>query len=539
MKVAAEAAPRAPTEARTRLAPTWMLVLGAAVVVAGIVLRFVTRSDLWLDEALSVNIARLPLGDLHEALKHDGAPPLYYVLLHFWTDVLGTSDLAVRALSGLISVATLPLAWFAGRRLGRPGPPGPVRDDSSKTRLVAALVVIVFATSPYMIRYGTEARMYSLVMFLVTAGYLALRRALEHPSIGRVALVALLVPLLLYTQYWTIYLLVVVGVGVLWCALRGRTPELRHSARRVVVALLVGGLTFVPWLPTFRYQADHTGTPWGDPQLPWSALREALDQFSGGTSLFHGEANIMGALLVILLVLAAFGVAAGARHVDLDIRTRPAVRWELAAAIGALTVGITFAYVSGSAFDGRYASMMFPLLLLVVAYGFTVFSSRAVMAGALAVFVAIGLVGGIRNAVDNRTQAAQVAAIIASEAKPGDVVVYCPDQLGPAVSRLLGHRTGLEQMTFPVGARPEIVDWVDYRDVIARTDPATFAADVIERAGDHTVWYVATPGYRSLDVKCEAVGSALARARPSGTQRVAEHDSKFFELDNLYEFPPA
>ncbi len=539
MTVVAEPALPAPTAPRGRLAPRWMLVAGALVVAAGIVLRFVTRSDLWLDEALSVNIARLPFSDLHEALKHDGAPPLYYVLLHLWTDVFGTSDFAVRALSGVISVATLPLAWFAGRRLGRGGPPGLVRADSTRTRLVAALVVIVFATSPYMIRYATEARMYALVMLLVTAGYLAFRRAFERPSIGRLALVALIAALLLYAQYWTIYLLAVVGVGTLWCAVRGRTPELRHSARRVVLALLVAGLAFVPWLSTFVYQAQHTGTPWGDPQLPFSALRQALDQFSGGTSTFHGESNIMAALLVVLLVLGGFGVARSARHVDLDVRTRPAVRWELAAALAALTAGLLFAYASGSAFDGRYAAMMFPLLLLVVAYGFTVFASRDVMALALAVVAVLGLVGGIRNVVDNRTQAGQVASVLAKDAKPGDTVVYCPDQLGPAVSRLLGHRAGLNQVTYPSGARPALVDWVDYRDVINRTDPAAFADAVVEKTGDHTIWYVVTPGYRSFDVRCEALGSALAQARPGGTQRVVEHESKFFELDNLYEFPPA
>ena len=539
MKVAIEPAPSAPTAPRRRLAPRWMLVAGAFVVAAAIVLRFVTRSDLWLDEALSVNIARLPFSDLREALKHDGAPPLYYVLLHLWTDVFGTSDFAVRALSGVISVATLPLAWFAGRRLGRSGPPGPVRDDSTRTRLVAALVVIVFAPSPYMIRYATEARMYALVMMLVTAGYLAFRRAMERPSIGRLALVALVVALLLYAQYWTIYLVTVVGIAMLWCAFRGNSPELRHATRRLVPALLVGGLAFAPWLGTFLYQAEHTGTPWGDPQLPLSAFRQALDQFSGGTSVFHGEANIMAPLLVVLLVLGGFGAATGARHVDLDIRTRPAVRWELAAALGALTAGLVLAYASGSAFDGRYAAMMFPLLLLVVAYGFTVFSSRDVMAGALTVVAVLGLVGGIRNAVDNRTQAGQVAAVLAKEAKPGDTVVYCPDQLGPAVSRLVGHRAGLNQVTYPSGSGPDLVDWVDYRDVIARTDPVAFADAVVEKTGDHTIWYVVTPGYRSLDVRCEALGSALARARPGGTQRVAERESKFFELDNLYEFPPA
>ena len=50
----------------------------------GVITRFAPRSDLWLDEALSVNISKLPLGDIGEALRHDGHPPLYYYLLHGW-----------------------------------------------------------------------------------------------------------------------------------------------------------------------------------------------------------------------------------------------------------------------------------------------------------------------------------------------------------------------------------------------------------------------------------------------------------------------
>jgi len=51
------------------------------------------------------------------ALRHDGVPPLYYLLLHAWIGVFGDGDVAVRALSGAISVATLPVAWLAGWRV--------------------------------------------------------------------------------------------------------------------------------------------------------------------------------------------------------------------------------------------------------------------------------------------------------------------------------------------------------------------------------------------------------------------------------------
>src|SRR5687767_12138522 len=65
-----------------------IVMIGAVLVIAaGIAFRFLARSELWLDEALSVNVAHLPLSELPETLRHDGSPPLYYVLLHFWTRV--------------------------------------------------------------------------------------------------------------------------------------------------------------------------------------------------------------------------------------------------------------------------------------------------------------------------------------------------------------------------------------------------------------------------------------------------------------------
>ena len=76
------------------------IAIGVAVAI-GVVLRFWTQSHLWLDEALSVNIAKLPVGDIPEALRHDGHPPLYYWLLHGWMAVFGESDRSVRALSGI------------------------------------------------------------------------------------------------------------------------------------------------------------------------------------------------------------------------------------------------------------------------------------------------------------------------------------------------------------------------------------------------------------------------------------------------------
>ena len=488
---------------------SWGAAAVAVVVVAGVVLRFYTRSDLWLDEALSVNIARIPLRDLGNALRHDGAPPLYYVVLHGWIRAFGTSDGAVRALSGLLSVATLPLAWFAGKRLGG--------------RTMAWLAVLVLATSPYAIRYGTESRMYALVMLLVFAGYLAVLRAVERPTMGRLATVALITALLVYAQYWSFYLVAVAFLLLAWRAIRVQAAEPRRAARRTAAAIVAGTLTFAAWIPTFVYQARHTGTPWGNARVPWSAIADALLRFGGEDN--HAETFILVFALITLAVIAVFGRAVDNRTIALDVGTQPGTRREAILAFGTLLAGTSVSFVAGSAFDARYASVMFPFFVLLVAVGLSLFLDRRVRAGVLAVVVLVGLVGGVRNVTTQRTQAGQVTTIIAAEAHPGDVVAYCPDQIGPSASRRLGVVPGLIQLTFPDGGHPDRVNWVDYIDRIGAASPATFARRVLSRAGSHTIWYVFATGYNHVEGKCEAIGAELAGARPKTTLRVTQTDS--------------
>jgi 4-amino-4-deoxy-L-arabinose transferase-like glycosyltransferase len=483
---------------------SWSALAVAVVLAVTIALRLRTTSDLWLDEALSVNIARLPLSQLHQALRHDGAPPLYYALLHFWIRAFGTGNVAVRSLSGLISLATLPAAWFAGRRLGR--------------RRVAWLAVLVVAASPYAVEYATSARMYALVMLLVFVGYLVTLRALEEPTVGRLALVALLTAGLVYTQYWCFYLLGVVGVLLVVRAWRAGPGQTRRDATQVIGAVVVGGFTFIPWVPTFIYQARHTGTPWGDARVPWSAIAEAVLHFAGSDQ--NGETFILLFALLTLLVFGVFGRGRDGHTIELDLRTQPATRREALLAAGTLGLGTSASFVLGSAFDARYASVMFPFFALLAAVGISLFLDARVRAGVLAVVVGIGIIGGVRNYTTNRTQAVQSTNIIAAESRPGDVVAYCPDQIGPSASRLLRTVPGLVQLTFPDGAGPQRVNWVDYIDRIQAASPKAFANRVLARAGTHTVWFVYAYGYDHIEGKCEAMNAQLAQVRPHNTERV-------------------
>ena len=83
---------------------------------------------MWLDEAQTVNIASFPLRSIAGELRLDGAPPLYYYLLHVWMGVFGDlrrgDPRPVRA-SSACSRCRCCGGWFAeasvGSRRSRPG----------------------------------------------------------------------------------------------------------------------------------------------------------------------------------------------------------------------------------------------------------------------------------------------------------------------------------------------------------------------------------------------------------------------------------
>ena len=485
----------------------------AAVLVAGLVFYFWTRSDLWLDEALSVNIARLPLGQLHQALRRDGAPPLYYVMLHVWSSLLGSGDWAVRSLSGVCMAGAAVGLWFVGRRVaGRVG---------------AWAAVILIAANPYAVRYATETRMYALEILLVSWGILAFRRALESPRPWRLVQFGLIVALLLYTQYWALYLLFVVAVLLVALAWRSRY---RDAARWMLFAMAIAGLAFVPWLPTFLFQRAHTGTPWGTAQFPGVPFGYTLRDFAGGD---QQEGWLLLIPLIGLLLLGLFGRATDERRIEIDLHTQPGARWEGIVGGATLVVALTLNYVAGGAFQSRYSAVVFPFFVVVAARGITTFSSPRVRAGVLVVVVGLGFTGAVRNVFTNRTQAGQVAAVLRADAAPGDLVVYCPDQLGPAVHRLIP--SDLDQVTYPTFGSPAFVDWVDYTSRLARADPQAFAREALARAGNHTLWLVTSPGYITHPVVCQTLSTLFTVARRRQV-RVGP-DERIFEHPGLQEFP--
>ncbi|HEX3898120.1 MAG TPA: glycosyltransferase family 39 protein [Mycobacteriales bacterium] len=487
-------------------------IAGGLALAASVALFFWSRSPMWLDEAQTVWIAHRPIGDLPAALKMDGAPPLFYFLLHGWMAVFGTSSEAVRALPGVFAVLTLPAVALLARRM-------PMLEAK-----VWAPVLLV-ATCPFVIRYATEARMYSLVLFLTVVAALLFERVWNNGGVGWTIGAGLSAGLLLLTQYWTLYLLVVVGVAALVAAIRGSRP-----ARRVIVALVIGAAVFSPWLPSFAYQRAHTGAPWGSPP-PLNVAVLALGSWTG--SGVSAPWLKLSYYLLVAVAVAGHVARSGGLRIGKPVRRLPLMLGILS--VATLLLGAIASELGSEAYAPRYSMVVLPFMLLVVAMGVAALPAHRRNA-AIAALCAFGLIVGVQTPFQSRTQAGEVAKALENHATPADLIVFCPDQLGPAVNRLVP-TTGT-QVVYPTMGTPAVVDWVDYKQRNENANPDRFSDLVLSRAAGHPIWLVWEDGYPTLLGACQRIYTDLTAAR--GRPAVYVQSSKsIFESEELDKFNPS
>ena len=399
----------------------------AGIVLLNIFLRFFADSPFWLDEAISASIAGKGLGGLVDALRHDGHPPLYYLLLHWWSVVVGDSDFALRAMSGVFSVSSLFFIYRFAQRF---------TDNWSKL-----FVLGVLASSPFAIRYATEARMYSLLVLLILVAHLLIDKAWREPTPLRLFTVSCVTAALLYTHYWSLFLIFSLGLALLIGVLRGE-GEIVKKSKKLFLAVVGGVVSFLPWLPVFLEQLAHTGTPWSEAPRPTVVAALTLESYGGG----RGSEALLVAVVVV--ALAALGLFSRKQRLGEELvvvlgQTHN-VFLKISAAIGAsaMLLGVLVSLIFDSAFQGRYGVFAFIPIVLAVGAGLSQLPRRTGIV-LLVVLSLMSVISVARELSRDRTQIGEIAAIIEKNGNVGDSVVFCPDQLAPAAHRILGDEFNL------------------------------------------------------------------------------------------------
>jgi len=295
-------APGAPTGSRRRVAralrtvaPDTVLALfaGAAVLAStGLLIArlapAVGSKPLFEDEAVAGLIGARPLSELlHTVLVDRGGAPLHFVLAHAAL-AIDPSWQALRWLSVVFAVATVPLVFDLARRLGG--------------LWAGALAAVVTASSMMLGVYGSFGRMYSLFAFVAALAVDLFVRAVQRRTTSAAILAALAAWLLPAVHPYGI-ILVAAEVAVALAVWRGRSW-------RPALAVGLIGLAAVPFLWADLRLSDRFavglggGTSLADPGDAWSQLARALAAFAGGS----------GALFVFFLLLGGLGLGVMARR---------------------------------------------------------------------------------------------------------------------------------------------------------------------------------------------------------------------------------
>lgn len=231
--------------------------------------------SIWHDEAFTIHVASLPLAEIPEELYHDNAAPLHYVLLHYWMQLWGTSEVAVRSLSLLFSILTFALLFWGMRSIA-----------GKRTAFLAGLLITL---APSQVYYAQETRPYALAQFLALCSTILLWKLLFHtPKKLRFpnetwtysTLLGISNGLLLLTHYWGAFLIAVeiLIVGI-WLIRSGQREKIR-TASFFLLSLLITALLFAPWLSTFLHQLSGDPLAWLEEKNPYILVFRSLKHFT-------------------------------------------------------------------------------------------------------------------------------------------------------------------------------------------------------------------------------------------------------------------
>ena len=371
-----------------------VLVLAPVVLLAAALTTYTLGAKgIWLDEAISIGHAQRDWSSLwHDIITGSRHMRLYYVLLHPWMRI-GESEAAIRTLSVLFALATVPVVYGLGSVLFRPR--------------VGAIAAVLLTVNPFFIQYAQEARSYSLVLLLASLSSYLFVIVVERPSRRLWAGYALCIVLALYAH---VFAVLVVVAHVVSLVVR-RTDYVAWKGMLISIAPIA--LIAAPGM---------VGTTTGGDVVPWirepslSRLLWVLRRFAGGSRLlFLAYAMVCSVALVPALKLWV------GRSTSREIwRYAFLASWLLVPII----LIISYSFLITSVLQPRYLIVSFPPLVLLASVGICRVPGRYWLV-VLGLIVALSGRGLYRWYFDVEKEDWRGAVnYVVSEATPGDAIMF-------------------------------------------------------------------------------------------------------------------
>ncbi len=495
----------------------WLL-LGMLLAAFALRLYELTRQDIWWDEARNIDVALRPFGQVATAPELDIHPPVYFWLLHLWTQVtavaMGQAPAALayltRFLSVFAGVAGVALLYPLGARVGG---------------TVAGLcAVAIGAVAPFWLAESQETRMYTSRLCPARrscAGAHACnarrRQVRSSPTVGtcqtfwrryryHIAFV-LLCALALLTHYNAVF--VVVAWYLWWGGWSLLQPDRWRQLTTVFVSGLAMTVLILPVAPIALRQIPGYANPNLRIPTPVEYLSENARAYLGGyafdSALLGGNANLWLISALLLLV--------GGLILSLILSARrpaPNRLTDLTLLLVWLLGGLALYYIAvldRGAFNVRYASFVTPALYVLAGASLAALGAiwRLLPALGLALLL-VGMLPAARADVEDsrfaRENISGVTAWLNEMAGPNDVIFVdqkypfgfyyerytvepdaSPDgpEAAPARYLFVDINTIDERLTEWAGAAEQIF-WVQWFE--SDTDPRRAVPFLLDQAGE-------------------------------------------------------
>lgn len=393
--------------------------------------------SLWGDEAASMLSAERSIPSLLAMITHvDAVHAAYYLFLHFWIMLAGTSPFALRLPSALVIGACVAAIVIIGSRL-----------DSLRLGVIAGVVCMVI---PRVTSMGQEARSYAFSAAIAAWLTVVLIEILSRqtPSRRQWIVYALLTALAIYLF---LYLVLIALAHLAVILLRDDRRSLVRSWAKAF------GLSIVLAIPLVVAGIfEHA-------QIAYLASRTEAAFPTLAVGLWFGNnafAILAWALIFAALVLVAIDTRSRSTGLRLAARELPSVTL-----IGAAWLFVPSILLIGSQFlvpdfTARYLSMCAPAAALLMAVTITRIARKHVLLIALCLLIvtAIAAPNWVQQRgpySKNNSDWAVISATMAKVARPGDAVVF-DESVRPS------RRTRLALNTYPSG-------FVGLRDVTLKT----------------------------------------------------------------------
>ncbi len=303
------------------------------------------------------------------------------------------SEAALRVPSLLAGLGSIAMGALLLRRLG-----------FSRAALLLALLM---AIHPWHVRYSSEARGYTMLIFFLLAGIYFVLAALEDGRWRWWLLFALCEFLSLYTWKAAIHPVAAINLAVLVILLARRRGEASQFARWLVVnvgVLMVFVPLFAPAIPQIRRKLSVSEQARGEMGLSW--LENVVAQLGAGT-----DWALLGWSAPVLALVAAALVVAGC----VRMRTHPGWLLVLAPLAGAVLAFLHFS-LSGNELLKWYVFYTLPFLLILMAVGL---EWRPTLGAACMIAYALTVVGTLQERIRWPIQQSREAAVVTRTADEG------------------------------------------------------------------------------------------------------------------------